>query len=217
MPVSHEKRLFSLDSKARAAYNSLRRDFCADVDNGLITVNTALARLLKFQQITSGRVIGDEGVILEVGREKRTLLKELLEDLPKHEPVAVFALFKEDIKIIREVAAEVGRSHCELTGSQNDLEEWQDGGKNVIATNIRSGKEGVDLTRTMYAIYYSLGFSLGDFEQSLARPDRHGQKRSVTYYHLIGERTIDEQVYKGFEKKEKYIQSVINAVTNNEF
>jgi hypothetical protein len=53
----------------------------------------------------------------------------------------------------------------------------------------------VDFTRARYAVYYSIGYSLGDFEQSEKRLHRPGQKGSVTYYHIVTKDSIDEKIY----------------------
>jgi hypothetical protein len=70
---------------------------------------------------------------------------------------------------------------------------------------------GIDLSRAAYAFYYSLGFSLGDYEQSLARLRRPGQTRCVRYYHLVAPGTVDEQVYAALRER----RSVIEAVLRN--
>ena len=85
------------------------------------------------------------------------------------------------------------RTARELSGSRHELEEWQDGAGQVLAVQIQAGGLGVDLTRAAYCIYYSLGFSLSEYEQSLARVHRPGQTRPVAYYHLIAEHTVDRR------------------------
>ena len=50
-------------------------------------------------------------------------------------------------------------------------------------------------------IYYSNGYDLEKRQQSEARIDRIGQKKSVTYVDLIAEKTVDEKIVKALRKK----------------
>ena len=82
----------------------------------------------------------------------------------------------------------------------------------MLAVQIQAGGIGVDLTRARYCAYFSLGFSLGDYEQSLARCHRSGQERSVTYFHFVAEGTVDEKVYEALSKKEDIVKSVTSRL-----
>lgn len=79
----------------------------------------------------------------------------------------------------------------------------------ILAVQIQAGGVGIDLTRASYSIYYSVGFSLGDYEQSLARVHRPGQTRNVVYIHLVAEQTIDEKVYRALSEKKNVVEAVI--------
>jgi SNF2 family DNA or RNA helicase len=78
---------------------------------------------------------------------------------------------------------------------------------------IQSGGVGIDCSRAAYAFYYSLGFSLGDYEQSLARLRRPGQTRCVRYYHLVCEGTVDAQVYAALRERRNVIEAVLRKLT----
>ena len=78
---------------------------------------------------------------------------------------------------------------------------------------MQSGGVGIDCSRAAFAFYYSLGFSLGDYEQSLARLRRPGQTRMVRYYHLVAPGTVDEQVYAALRDRKHVIESVMTQLT----
>jgi SNF2 family DNA or RNA helicase len=82
----------------------------------------------------------------------------------------------------------------------------------VLAVQIESGGVGVDLTRARYAIYYSLGFSLGSYEQSLARIHRPGQTRPVEYIHLLAKNTVDEKVMAALAAKADVVTAVLQQL-----
>ena len=82
----------------------------------------------------------------------------------------------------------------------------------VLGVQIQSGGVGIDLTKARIAIYYSLGFSLGDYEQSLARCHRAGQNKSVIFYHLVVTGTIDEKVYQALSNRRDIVESVMEII-----
>lgn len=207
-------RTCQLSSKARKIYDQLAEQFVAEIGDGEITVLNALSKLLRLQQITSGYLPDDEGNIHQIDTSKKELLQDILEDIDPKEPIVVFARFRHDLDNIREVAEKLKRSYCELSGRIDQLKEWQEGEYNVIGVQIQSGGVGVDLTRSRYSIYYSLGYSLGDYQQSLARIHRPGQERNTTFIHLIAENTVDEKVEAALQKKKDIIDYILEEVGN---
>jgi SNF2 family DNA or RNA helicase len=212
IPVRDEYRRFELSPLAQRVYDGIQDELAAEVGNGTVTVTNALTKLLKLQQLTSGYIGDDEGVINEVDTGKRELLADILGDLPQDEPVVVFCRFHKDIDAVGAVAQAMGRPWSELSGRSNELLEWQRGETTIIVVQIQSGGTGIDLTRARYCFYYSLGFSLGDYEQSRKRLDRPGQTEQVIYYHLLAEGTIDEVVYTALRRRAKVVDSVLEGI-----
>lgn len=197
-----------LEKAARSAYASLSKDFYAQLATGEVTASNALVKLLRLQQLTGGYLKLDDGSIERVDTAKREALTELLEGMGG-EPSVVFCRFTADIQTVKDACADLGVAVCELSGAANDLAAWQDGKYQCIAVQIQSGGAGVDLTRARYCIYFSLGFSLGDYDQSLCRIHRPGQSLPVTYYHLIATDSIDEQVYAALQQRRDVVESII--------
>ena len=221
-PLMHEPVRVQLGAKAVAAYRALEDELYALLDEGEVTVENALTRLLRLQQVTSGHVMTDSGELVQVDTAKRDALKDLLGDLD--EPVVVFCIYREDVRTIRAVVEELGRTSSELTGSEDTLEAWQRGETDVLVANIRAGGLGVDMTRARVAVYYSQTFSLGDYAQSLDRVHRPGQDQPVVYYHLIAESTrklrgggerpaelVDGRVYRALREKKKVVEAVLEG------
>jgi len=207
----HNTREVELEPKTLRVYKNLEHDFYAWIDEGKeVTVSNALAKILRLQQVTSGHIPTDDGDLVTVGYEKAEALADLFEDIPAEEPIVVFCRFRHDLDIIKQTAEKAGRSAGELSGRLNQLAEWQTGKFNVLATQIQAGGVGVDLTRACYCIYYSVGHSLGDYEQSLARTHRPGQQRTVFYYHIIASGTIDEKVYKSLQMKKDIVRAILD-------
>lgn len=208
-----------LGAHAARLYAQVARDFWAGVESGEITASNALTRMLRLQQITGGSVGLDldaderpqDRRVEHVDTAKQDALRSVLEDLPEGEPVVVFARFTADLDAIHAAAKAAGAESLELSGRRRELEAWQHGAASVLAVQVQAGGVGVDLTRARVCVYYSLGFSLGEYLQSRKRTHRPGQTRSVLYVHLVAEGTIDEQVYRALEARQSVIEAVLSC------
>ena len=214
-PAIHQVREVELSPKTRKFYDQLEEDFYAwiEIERGRgkeVSINNALTKLLRLQQVCSGFVPSDDGEIIQTGTEKLDELIDYFDDMEKSEPVVVFCRFRRDLDAVHEAAKRTGRTSSELSGRVNTLPEWQEGKTDVIAAQIQAGGVGIDLTRASYCVYYSVGFSLGDYEQSLARVHRPGQDRTTFYTHIIATDTVDEKVHAALEKKKKVVEAILD-------
>lgn len=218
---THVDRKCKLCPKAREMYKKFERDLIIQIENGEVTAKNALVKLLRLQQMTSGYArldptADEEGETVHIDDSKKSLLREILEDIDPQQPVVVFARFTHDLAAVREVTEKLGRRYMELSGKIKQTEEWRGGGAEVLGVQIRAGGVGIDLTRSHLCIYYSLGYSLIDKLQSMARQMRPGQKHPVTYYYLISEGTVDEEVYRALSKKEDVVEAVLSMLTRHD-
>jgi SNF2 family DNA or RNA helicase len=216
LPPEQDMTLYcELSRDAQKVYDSLHKDFCAQVQGGTVTAKNALEKILRLQQLTGGYLPVDvEGDIQkkQIDTAKSDLLADTLEDLPINEPVVVFCRFTADIGQVKKVAESQGRRFAELTGKADNLKEWQAGKADILAVQIDAGGEGVDMTRSRYAFYYSIGYSLGKYLQSRARIHRPGQTKPTIFYHLIAKKTIDERIFSALSKKQDVIKAVLDEI-----
>jgi SNF2 family DNA or RNA helicase len=216
----HETIPVVLPPDVMASYRQVEHAITVEVRGGIVNVANAPVRLLRLQQATSSYLGTDDGDrCLEPVSEKARAIEEWLSDLPQREPVAVFCRFRHDLDQMRALCSRVGREYAELSGREKTLAEWQRGERDLLAVQIQAGGVGVDLTRCgdkpcRYVAYMSLGFSLGDYEQSLARVRRPGQTSDcVRYYHLVASGTVDEAVYGALRRKADVVEAVLGHLT----
>lgn len=204
-----EERYGQLNKEAMKVYKSVEKEVIAKIKSGEITVNNALVRLIKLQEVTSGFVKDDEGNLQVIGHEKEELLNDFLYDFPKDEPLVIFCEFHYDLDVAKKVAESYGRTCAEISGRVNEFDLWRNGERDTLICQVRTGGQALDFTRSRYAVYYSFGLSLGDYQQSLARVHRAGQKRSVTYIHLLIRDTIDIRKLKYIERKSDIVRGLL--------
>ncbi len=150
-----------------------------------------MVKLLRLQQVAGGWVKTDDNQYHRVDSAKQNLLADTLDDIGPNEPVVVFCRFHADLDAVHEAAKSPGFESLELSGRRDELKRWQSGDAQVLAVQISAGGVGVDLTRARYSIYYSLSFSLGEYDQALSRVHRPGQTPRWTKEPLIFETDED--------------------------
>lgn len=208
----HVERFCRLGAEGARVYRELQEELCTELEGGAVTAANAMVKALRLQQVTGGFVRNEAGQDIAVDSSKSELLREVLEDLPSGEPVVVFCRFRHDLTTVKQVALSLRRKAGEFSGETKQLDDWNAGAVSVLAVQIQAGGVGIDLTRARYCVYYSVGYSLGDYSQSLARVQRPGQTRQVCYVHLLCERTVDATVYRALRAKREISEVVLEEL-----
>jgi len=211
-PETHVTYECDLSPEALRVYRDLEEDFVAEVRDGRVTAANAMVKLLRLQQVAGGWVKTDDGQYHRVDSAKQNLLADTLEDIGPNEPVVVFCRFHADLDAVHEVAKTAGFQSLELSGRRDELKRWQAGEAQVLAVQISAGGVGVDLTRARYSILYSLSFSLGEYDQCLARTHRPGQLRPVLHIHLVAKNTVDERIQRALDRRAEVVDSILKEI-----
>jgi SNF2 family DNA or RNA helicase len=207
-------REIQLPTKDMRTLRDLTKEFIAECSTGrTIVVNNVLSRAIRMQQIAAGFCMttpapGIPAEEEDLNTAKADSLLDYLADIGPHEKVVVFCQFKHDLVIIHQTANKAGRDSFEMSGRINQLEQWKTGVGGVLAVQIQAGAEGVDMTCSNHAVYFTLPYSLALYDQSKARLYRPGQKRPVSFVHLIATGTIDELIYTSLMRKRNLIDAI---------
>lgn len=205
---------------ALKVYNDLEEHLITEIDSGVVTAANAMVRLLRLQQVTGGALKADGSENYDrIDTAKIDLLTDIFEDLGPDEPWVVFCRFHADLDAVHQAAAAAAVKFdrmdylsLELSGRRDELLRWQRGEGTGLAVQTSAGGLGVDLTRAAYSIFYSLSFSLGDYDQALSRTVRPGQTRSVTHIHLLVKHSIDGRIRRALAKRARVVESVLDEL-----
>lgn len=100
--------------------------------------------------------------------------------------------------------------------TNEDFKDWNQGNIPIALIHPASAGHGLNLQAGgSTLIWFSLTWSLELHEQTNARLYRQGQKETVVIHHIICKGTIDEDVMKALENKNKTQASLIEAVKVN--
>lgn len=194
-----------LSSETRKAYDDLHDDAIIEIPDSedAVIAPHILARMTRLQQIVaSGKLETEEKNILYFDIQDRLDTLEMLLDEIGNEPVVIFTRFKYDIRLIEKLVKRANKSYSILDGSINQVDNWLKGATQVLVVNIAAGSEGLRLERAHHAIIWSLGYSLKQFRQAIARLRRHGQKSKTVFVHtLVADGTIDQDIYDALSRK----------------
>lgn len=148
---------------------------------------------------------------------KHEALQELLEQIhAAGEKAIVFVWHKETIQELKktfpdllEISGDVSDEQIERNKSY--FQERKE--SNLIVITYKKGGVGHTLTAGNHVIFIELGWNPKDQDQAEDRAHRIGQQNTVTCHYLLGENTIDEDIYYDIieEKREKS-----NASTGSE-
>lgn len=209
-PTQDIVRKCSLEPGAMKIYREFDKEFTVDVMDDSMTADNVLVKMTRLMQMTSGYTKTDEGKKLErISTAKEELLADILLDLPLDEPIVIFCQFTKDIQNVKQVIESSGRTVSEVSGKCDELKEWKSGNTDVVVVQTEAGSESIDLTRSRYAIYFSLPRKLGKYRQSRKRVHRPGQNRTTFFIHLAVRATIDIDVMRALKERQQVVAYVV--------
>lgn len=191
-----------LSDEQQKTYRSMEKDFVAEVQDKTIMADMVITKSLRLQQIISGYVPTDDKTtieFLETPREKA--LRDLLEDITIDHKVIVWAVFKQNYALIRQVCQKLGLAYTEVHGEISTAQQRKnvdvfnsDDNCRVLIGHPASAGIGISLTIASYSIFYSGNYNMSDDEQAQARNHRGGSEihDKITRIDIIAKGTIDE-------------------------
>lgn len=177
-------------------YAQFKRDMVTDLQGEEITAVSAGALTSKLAAWASGGqyVYGDARYTLRPHTRKRSALADLFKRIPPSFLVLYWFNFTiDDIK----AAAHDARLRFALFDSRDPsiVEAWNAGQIDVLAAHPQSAGMGLNLQAGgCTEVWITLPWSSELWLQTIARLARRGQKKAVTVYKLIAQRTIDERI-----------------------
>ena len=101
--------------------------------------------------------------------------------------------------------------------TSRDISDWNNGDIPVAVIHPASAGHGLNLQAGgSTLIWFGITWSLELYQQTNARLWRQGQQsKTVVIYHIVTEKTIDEQIIRALEKKDKTQAALIDAVKAN--
>lgn len=210
MPGKINNEVFvNLSDKEREIYETLKKDLVVSIKDKDIDAVNAAALSNKLLQMASGSVYDENKNMIHIHDRKLDALEDLIEGA-NGKPVLIAYWYKSDLKRIKE------KFDVKELKTSEDFRKWNNKEIKVALIHPASAGHGLNLQAGgSTLIWFSLTWSLELYEQTNARVYRQGQKETVVIYHILAKDTIDEDVIKALENKNKTQAALIDAVKAN--
>ena len=206
-----------LEPQAMRIYRQLVRDSYAELAEGSVTVTNVLSQLLRLSQLTGGYVGNDDaGGVTQVSTAKLDALADLVDGaVADGRKIVVIARFVPEIHAIGKMLEKKKIRYAQISGEIRDRDEQIAAFQNdpdvpVFIGQIATAGLGITLTAASTMIFYSLDYSMSNYEQTRARIHRVGQKHPCTYIHLVAKGTVEEKVLKALQDKANLAKALVD-------
>lgn len=206
------------DEQAKV-YHQLEKEFVAELGNGQVITDLELTKGLRLQQIVSGYVPNEQGVIHEFRPNPRLeAVRDLLEALAGGHKILIWASFRQNFQQLSQLVTSLGIPFVSVHGQIPPVQQREYIERfelhcptRVLIGHPRSCGIGVNLTAADYSIFFSRGFSLEDDLQAEARNYRGGSERhqSIVRIDLTTPNTIDEVILTALAAKQSLSDAIL--------
>lgn len=223
-----------LHDRARKIYDSMQKQFFAELDGETVFAPKNSSKYLLCRQIANGRMYDPGGVqfdgdqrvdrgkkVYKIHSEKLEALDNILDEL-QGKPALVAYYFRHDLNAL---TSHLERRYprigsCPYIGAGVDvktankhLEQWNKGKLPVLVVHPASLAHGLNLQAGGNdLIFYSLTDVLEDYQQLIKRLHRRGVNGQVRIHRIIAKNTIDEGVIDGLNSKAQTQNALLEAV-----
>ena len=122
--------------------------------------------------------------------------------------MVVFYNFNDELSELKKIAEGKSRLYSEVNGSAHDLTLFEENDDAIVFVQYQAGAMGLNLQAAHYAVYFSPPLMSSLFEQSKKRIHRVGQDLPCTYYMLVSDKTIEQQIYATLAKRRDYTEQL---------
>ena len=210
-------RQVELEPAALRVYRGLVKESYAELSSGEVTAPNILTRLLRLSQLTGGFIGNDETAAVEqISAAKLSALEDILDGAAAEgKKLVIIARFIPEIRAICGLLKKRGLRYCYITGEVKNREEQVSAFQNDPAVmafvgQIATAGLGITLTAASTMVFYSLDYSMSNFEQTKARIHRVGQRMPCTYLYLVARGTVDEKVLKALKDKADLARTLVD-------
>lgn len=177
-----------------ALANRLRIDkIVTNKEGQSVIADTGAKMMQKLHQIYSGSVIVDEPE-----REAKAFdysKAEFIRDYFKGKRIAIFYKFAAELAILSWVMGEqIGF----------DPDGFNSGKFNIFASQILSGREGINLSSADALVFFNIDFSATSYWQARARLQTKDREKEAKIYWIFSEGGIEDKVYKAVCDKKDF-------------
>lgn len=201
-----------LDPAEMEDYEEMKKKFVLDLPDGEITAANAAALSGKLCQMANGAIYDDSGNVTAIHDRKLDALEDIIESA-NGKPLLVAYWFKHDLD---RITARLHQRHIPFSrlDTSDSIDRWNRGEIPVALIHPASAGHGLNLQAGgSTLVWFGLTWSLELYSQAIARLWRQGQEsETVVVQHIVADDTIDGQILRALNAKDKTQSALISAV-----
>lgn len=214
--ITEEIRTVDLERDALKVYDGIEDESYAELEKSEVTTANILTRLLRLSQITGGHLTDDDGMVNDVSRAKLDALSDIIDTaMAEDKKLVIMARFVPEFDAIQELLEKKRIGYASVRGGvkdrDNEIRRFQYDDKcRIFVGQIAAAGLGITLTAASTMVFYSLDYSMSNFEQAKARIHRAGQKENCHYIYLICRDTVDRKVLNALRRKQNLAKMLVD-------
>lgn len=214
--ITEEIRAVELEPKAKKIYTELEKESYTELSNSEVSAVNVLTKLLRLSQMTGGHLTDDEGDTNAVSTAKLDALSDILDTaMADEKKIVIMARFIPELNDIQALLEKKGIGYATVRGSVKNREEeirrfQENSDCRVFVGQIAAAGLGITLTAASMMVFYSLDYSMSNFEQAKARIHRVLQTENCLYIYLVAKGTVDVKVLHALRHKVDLAKSLVD-------
>ena len=165
----------------------LKKDLLIEGKNEVVLADTSVKLQQKIHQLSSGTIKFESGSSTIIDDSKALFIKKNFEG----KKIAIFYIFKEEFNLLKE---------C-FPNFTDSPEEFNESNDKVFLGQIRSSREGVNLSTADALIYYNIEFSALSYIQGKDRMTSKERTKDNDVYFIFAKGGIERHIYSRVSNK----------------
>lgn len=214
--ITEEVRTVELEPKAMKIYKELQKESYTELGKKEVSAVNILTKLLRLSQVTGGHLTDDEGDNNAVSTAKLDALSDILDSaMAEEKKIVVMARFVPELNDIEALLKRKGIGFASVRGGvKNRGEEirrfQEDSDCRAFVGQIAAAGLGITLAAASTMVFYSLDYSMSNFEQAKARIHRVSQTENCLYIYLVAKGTVDTKVLRALQQKVDLAKALVD-------
>ena len=214
--ITEEVRSVELEPKAKKIYAELEKESYTELEGADVSAVNVLTKLLRLSQVTGGHLTDDEGDTSAVSTAKLDALSDILDTaMAEEKKIVVMARFVPELNDIQALLEKKGIGYAVVRGGIKNRDEeirrfQADSDCRVFVGQIAAAGLGITLTAASTMVFYSLDYSMSNFEQAKARIHRVSQTENCLYIYLVAKGTVDTKILRALRHKVDLAKTLVD-------
>jgi SNF2 family DNA or RNA helicase len=214
--VTEEIRMVDLEPEAAKLYTQIEEESYAEMQDSEVTAANVLTRILRLSQITGGFLKDDDGNVNQVSTAKLEALSDIIDSaMEEDEKLVIMGRFVAELDAIEEMLEKKKIRYAVVRGGIDNRSDQvfrfqNDPECKVFVGQLQAAGMGITLTAASTMVFFSLDYSMANFDQAKSRTHRMGQKHNCLYIYLTARNSIDNKVLKALREKQDLARMLVD-------